>query len=266
MDQEAAIALIASNLRDEADIRALFLSGSHANGQADDYSDIDFLMVATPGATDAISTMWRDAVGHIDEIVLWRDRIVRPALINAVCADWTRVDVVILKPDQMGAHTRDGLKPLFDHDDIYGGLKSGVVQQPPNSAQMAYQFDEFIRILGLLDLVLGREEYLNGVAGIFHLRNLLVDLLINETDAPHRGGALHLNRLITDPQKEMLHDLPPPVPERDALIATHLAYAAAYLPRARRLAAERGINWPDRFEEVTWAKLSGAWGIERPYC
>lgn len=60
-----------------------------------------------------------------------------------------------------------------------------------------YQIEEFIRILCLLHLAAGRAEYINGVLGVYHLRNLLIDLMIEETNAPNRGGVLHLNRLIT---------------------------------------------------------------------
>ena len=124
---------------------------------------------------------------------------------------------------------------------------------------------EFIRILGLLHLAAGREEYINGVLGVFHLRNLLVDLLVEETNAPNRGGILHLNRLITDEQKSLLASLPPAVPNRDAMISAHLAYAKAYLPRARKRALRLGVEWPERFEAATWVQLCKALSIERPY-
>ncbi|AZV76521.1 nucleotidyltransferase domain-containing protein [Parasedimentitalea marina] len=246
-------------------IRAAFLTGSHSNGLADAYSDIDFLLVASDGASDEVAALWRDVVGQTGEIVLWRDRTPRPALINAIMDDWTRIDALILKPDQMGLQTQSGLKPLFDHDGIFDSLPIAPKTQGPNPARLRYQFEEFIKILGLLHLAAGRKEYINGVLGVFHLRNLLVDLLIEETGAPNRGGVLHLNRLITDEQKELLTSMPPAVPTLDAMITAHLAYAAAYLPRARRMAQRWNIEWPDRFEEVTWLQLGRSLSLERPY-
>ncbi len=112
---------------------------------------------------------------------------------------------------------------------------------------------------------MGRKEYINGVLGVFHLRNKLVDLMIEETAVPNRGGILHLNRLITDDQKALLVSLPPAVPNRDAMIDAHLAYAAAYLPRARMRAKALNVEWPERFEDVTWARLKDTLGIVRPY-
>lgn len=265
MTVEGTITTIADALRDPPLIRAMFLSGSHGNGRADAYSDIDFLLISAEGATDEVASLWRDAIERTGEIVLWWDRTARPVLINAITADWTRTDVIILKPEQMGAQVQAGLKPVFDHDGIHAGLAKNAPPRRPDPVRLRYQFEEFIRVLGLLHLGMGRQEYINGVAGIFHLRNKLVELLIEETAAPDRGGVLHLNRLLTREQKALMTALPPPVAERDALIATYLAYARAYLPRARRLAVRWGVEWPERFEAATWAKLGETLGIERPY-
>lgn len=101
-----------------------------------------------------------------------------------------------------------------------------------------------MRILGPLHLPVGREEYINGVLGVFHLCSYQVKLLIQETHAPNRGGFLHPSRLLTDVQKDLLTSLPLPLPEREAIIAAHLAYAQAYLPRARHIAGRLGVEWP----------------------
>ncbi|WP_428541188.1 nucleotidyltransferase domain-containing protein [Profundibacter sp.] len=186
-------------------------------------------------------------------------------MINAITEDWTRTDVIMLRADQTGSLTQSALKPLVDHDDIFSCLSKTTATLGPNLKKFRYQVEEFIRILGLLDLAAGREEYINGVLGVFHLRNLLVDLLIEETGAPNRGGILHLNRLITDEQKDLLTSLPPAIPNRDSMISAHLAYAKAYLPRARARALRLGMKWPERFEVATWAKLSKTLSIQRPY-
>ncbi|WP_299151693.1 nucleotidyltransferase domain-containing protein [uncultured Tateyamaria sp.] len=265
MTHDDTIATIADALRDAPGVRALFLSGSYGNGMADQYSDIDFVLVADEGASDAVAALWRSAVERTGEIVLWWDRTTVPVLINAITADWTRTDVIMLKPEQMGHHTQAALNPVFDHDDIYAGLNAAAPPATPDLRKFRYQVEEFIRILGLLNLAAGRKEYINGVLGVFHLRNLLVELMIEETGAPNRGGVLHLNRLITDAQKKVLTGLPPAVPTRAAMIEAHMAYAAAYLPRARKRAAALGMDWPDRFEEVTWDKLGTTLDLVRPY-
>lgn len=265
MKSERVIETISNALRDHSAVRGLFLSGSFGNGRADAYSDIDFVLVSEDGPTDEVAGTWKAAVARTGDIVMWWDRNVRPALINAITADWTRTDVIILKPEQFAAQNQASLRPLFDQDVRYDQLPKDRPQPKASPARLFRQIEEFIRILGLLHLAAGREEYINGVAGIFHLRTKLIDLLVEETAAPDRGGALHLNRLLTEEQKELVTALPAPVAERDAMIATHLAYANAFLPRARRLAAQRGVEWPEQFEAATWAKLKEDLGVKRPY-
>ncbi len=259
----ACIETITNALRTEPMVKALFLGGSRGAGLEDAYSDIDFLAVAMDGPSDGFAGLWRDAVSQTGDIVLWWDREAKPMLINAITNDWQRIDVEIVTPAEMARRNRDGLKVLFDHDRISESLSATRYSNGPNVRRMKWQIEEFIRILGLLPLAMGREEYINSVTGAFYLRNLLVDLLIEETAAPYRGGALHLNRLITDEQKALLTSLPPLLPTRDAMMAAYPAYAAAYLPRARAMALSLGIDWPERFEAATWAHLRNSLGIER---
>ena len=265
MKHNEVIQVIANAIKDVPEIRALFLAGSYGNDMADEFSDIDFVMVAQDGASDAVAEAWHKAVGKTGEIVLWRDRTNVPVLINAITKDWTRTDVIILKIDQMGSHTQSNLKPLFDHDNIYDSLAKTEKNSEPNLKKFKYQIEEFIRILGLLHLAAGREEYINGVVGVFHLRNLLVELLIEETNAPNRGGALHLNRLLSSEQKDLLTSLPPAIPNREAMISANLAYAEAYLPLARTRAQRIGLEWPEKFEAATWAQLGATLSVQRPY-
>ncbi|WP_375692010.1 nucleotidyltransferase domain-containing protein [Pseudooceanicola sp. LIPI14-2-Ac024] len=264
MTPELAITKITDALLPDDTLRALFLSGSHGTGTADDWSDLDFVLVTPEGPTDRIAAAWRAALKGVGEVVLWRDRIVRPALINAVMADGLRVDLIVLKPEQATGQAQDALRPLFDRDALHAGMKRAAPPAPPSPGRARYMFDEFLRILGLLPLVVGRSEWLNGVTGVFHLRNLLVELMIEETAVPHRGGALHLNRLITAEQKAALAALPIPAPDKEALVAAHLAYAAEFLPRARACAERWGVEWPERFEAATWALLADTLGISRP--
>lgn len=265
MTHSDVITTISNALSGTPGIRALFLSGSYGNGLNDAYSDIDFVLVADEGASDQVATLWREAVSQTGEIVLWWDRTTVPVLINAITNDWTRTDVVILKPDQLGAQNQAALKPVFDPDNLYNDLAKTAPEAKPNPARFTYQVEEFIRILGLLQLAAGRKEYINGVLGVFHLRNMLVELLITQTNAPNRGGVLHLNRLITDEQKALLMSLPPAVPDEQSMIDAHLAYAKAFLPRARDHATKIGATWPERFEDITWARLHDTLGVARPY-
>ncbi|MEJ6393064.1 nucleotidyltransferase domain-containing protein [Gymnodinialimonas sp. 2305UL16-5] len=246
---------LADNLRSAPEIRAMFLGGSHGTGLADAYSNLDFVLVVPEGLTDDLAALWKSHLAKLGELILWRDRQVASTLINAIIVPDLRIDALFLKPDQLGRYAQDGIKVLFDHDDIATTLRPDTPHGPPDPKRLAWQFEEFIRILALLPLAIGREEYINGVTGIGHLRNLLIELLIAETNVPLRGGALQINRLLSQEQQDLLIGLPPLIPTRDDVIAAHTAYAAAYLPRARALADTHNVPWPARFETVTLANL-----------
>ncbi|MEL6518099.1 MAG: nucleotidyltransferase domain-containing protein [Pseudomonadota bacterium] len=158
MTHADAIDTTAAAIRDVPGVNALFLSGSHGNGLADAWSDIDFVLVSDAGATDDLAAAWRAAVAQVGDIVLWWDRTTVPFLINAITADWTRIDLLILKPEQMARHAQSTLKPVFDPGGLYQSLPVATGPQPVNTKRFLYQVEEFIRVLGLLHLVDGREE------------------------------------------------------------------------------------------------------------
>lgn len=260
---QTIISSLTTALQSQSETKAIFLSGSHANGLADDYSDIDMVAVANDGPSEGISGAFCAAVTQISPIVMIRDRKPIPSLINIITEDWTRIDLLILKPDQLGRYSNADLLPFFDPENLHATLPRPQ-QAKPDPRRLKFQIEEFIRIFGLLCLVLGRKEYLNGLAGLSHLRNIIVELMIEDTATPNRGGALHLNRLITDAQKEALAALPPALPERESLIETHLAYAMTFFPLARKLATDHSVAWPIEFETSTWLMLERTSGITRP--
>ncbi|GAB5448970.1 nucleotidyltransferase domain-containing protein [Gymnodinialimonas sp.] len=252
---------ICDTLVTSGSIRAVFLGGSHGTQTADPYSDVDFVIVTDDGATDAVAVLWRAALAPLGDIVLWRDRTVAPTLINAILAPATRIDVLILKPDQLGRHTQDATRALFDPDNFHQTLAATAPPSSLDPKRLAYQFEEFIRILGLLPLVMGREEYINGVTGLMHLRTLLIDLLIAEAHVPYRGGALTLNPRLTPEQRDLLVSLPPLIPTRDGVLEAHRGYASAYLHRARKFADANDIPWPNAFEDATLSHIGQTLGL-----
>lgn len=265
MNARKPVQHMGSRLENVQALRALFLSGSYGIGLEDAYSDIDFLAVVEEGGQSAFIEAWRTALTELGEIVLWRERKADTVLINTVLENWLRIDVVIITEAYLADWSKRGLKTLIDHDALAGKLSDAPADVKVNIAQVQFQFEEFIRILGLLPVAIGRQDYVTGVTGIMHLRDLLIKLLIEETGVADRGGNLHLNRLITPEQQELLQALPPLTPTREAVIAANLAYAAAYLPRARQLAQKLDIDWPQQFEDATWRHLLNALGVGKSY-
>jgi hypothetical protein len=74
---------------------------------------------------------------------------------------------------------------------------------------------------------------------------------------------LHLTRLLDPEQLAVLTALPAVDATRESVIAGHLAYADAFLPRARRMASAHDVDWPTAFEAATWAYLERELGLKR---
>jgi hypothetical protein len=85
--------------------------------------------------------------------------------------------------------------------------------------------------------------------------------MLEECPLANRGGALHPSRLLRRDQIALLEALPYPGPDRDALIAAHVAMAEAFLPIARRMSRELGLAWPEAFEAATFRHLEAELGL-----
>ncbi len=262
MLQDQLIQAISSALLNLEDLRALFLVGSFGKGIADAYSDIDFLAIVEEGKKADFPSIWRTTLESITPVVFWNRRPIGGTLINAVTADWLRCDLVIPSDNRLSNRSKDTVRVLIDRDGLYETLPPHLSYEGPNTGRVTYLINEFIRVLGLLSVGMGRSEYFLGTVGAGLLRDHLASLLVEETAIPDPGGALHLSRLLSADQMQVLTSLPFPKPERTSIIEAHLATARAFMPRARSMAARLDIPWPQPFEEATLRHLRRVFGAE----
>jgi hypothetical protein len=262
MEQQALITRITEALNPDPRIRALFLSGSFGTGTNDAYSDVDLLAVLEAEHHQAFAEDWKRILGGIAPVVYW-NTLPHALVVNAITEDWTRCDIEIAVPDPFPRKAQNQVRPLIDRDDLYPRLPREA-QFVPRPERIAYAINDFIRIMGLLVLAMGREEYLTGVTGVQLLRQYIIDLMIIEHKYPDPGGILHLNRLLDDKQKQDLSTLAVPSPTRPSIIAAHLSAARVFFPRARALAEEYGLEWPSVFEAATRHNLARHLGPDAP--
>jgi len=262
MWQEELIDAVSASLGDIGHVRGLFLVGSHGKGAADAFSDIDLLAIVEEDRKADFVSAWRTTLENVTSIVFWNQRQADGILINAITADWIRCDLVIPNGTTLHGRSRDTVRVLIDRDDLYGTLPAHLSHSGPNADRVKYLINEFIRVLGLMVVVVGRGEYFTGVAGAGMLRDHLASLMVEESGITDPGGALHLSRLLSPEQMEILLGLPYPGPERASVVEAHLRTAQAFMPRAQTMAAALDIPWPQRFEEATLRHLRKAFGEE----
>jgi predicted nucleotidyltransferase len=260
--QQTLIDSISWALEDDAGIEAAWLAGSLGRGTGDAYSDVDILVLCGDGKAAEISSAYGRDVSRIAQPIL-ANALFGGRVLNVVTSDWQRFDLTFIEGAQLALYNRAQLRPLFNR----GEREPPVSQAAPyrtTPAQLKKLVDEFLRVLGLGVVVVGREEYALALSGIEHLRRMTFDLMLEENGiGPHdRGGALHLNPLLTPEQRQQLSVLPPLAANRESVIEGHLAFARLFLPQARKLASQSGMAWPELLESATRAHLKAHWDVE----
>jgi predicted nucleotidyltransferase len=209
--QSALIDRIKRVLEADARIDAVWLSGSLGKGKGDEFSDVDILALCAEGRAGEISAAYADP-----------STIAKPALVNllyggrivnVVTEDWQRFDIVFIEKSAFGMYNAADLMALFN--------RTGA--EPPRTERQLYAatpaavlklVNEFLRVLGLGPVGIGRREYLVALWGIELLRRMTIDLMLEENGIgpAERGGALHLNIFLTQDQRRELETLPPVAP------------------------------------------------------
>jgi hypothetical protein len=259
-DQQRLIERIHQLLKSEEAIEAAWLSGSLGNSAGDAESDVDTLALVADGTIPTVAPAIADRLrAEFDPSLLLR--LYDGTLLSAVTDDWQRLDVFLIDGEFLSRYNRRDLTPLFNRS----GREPPDREDPPyrtSPEALLKMVNEFIRVIGLTPVAIAREEYQLALSGIDLLRRMTFDLMLEENGiAPwHRGGALKRNPLLTEEQRDALACLPATAGEAESVIEGHRAFAAIFLPRARRLAASIGMEWPERFEQSTrrhWLKRLG---------
>ncbi|GAA2000161.1 nucleotidyltransferase domain-containing protein [Catenulispora subtropica] len=249
-------------LRSDHRVLGAWLTGSHARGTADRHSDIDLWLVVRPETRDEFVADWPRLSDEIAPSVL-RQRVFGSTFLH-ITAQWRRWDVSIGVPDDVPSRSVSTLKPLLDRAGLNDRVGPPGEPRAPDPGRISALTTEFLRVMGLLPVVLGRREYVVGVSGAGLLRGLIIQLFVEDAAVEDRGGALHLNSLLPPERLRLLTDLPTPAANSDSVTEAHLACAGVFLPAARELASRTGAEWPSELETALRRRLRSELGIALP--
>lgn len=230
---------------------ALFVVGSVGRGEADASSDLDLVISAVDdGAQRALIGEWRTWAAAITPWVY--GRCLRDTVVSVVTPGWERLDVSVVAAASTNRMTSGPATCVFDRVGVEPPSSPAAVV--PDVEALTVRVETFIRGLGLLVTDLERQEFTVLTWASELMIQELVDLMFLASGRPRRT----LKRIYVDlPQadRDVLDAIPRPLPNREAIIASHLATAAEYLPRAQALLAGIGGAWPEAFEHATDAYL-----------
>ena len=256
----------ASRLRADERVRALWLTGSLAEGTGDDESDIDLRAAVQPGDFASIGAWWGELIEDLGPVV-WKRRWPSPpdeVITSALTRDYERFDVIFQSAADPRPRALSASRLLFDKDGVAPAL---VLPEEPAASQplagLDFVVEEFIRMLGMLSIVVHRDDPAIGMEGQLGCHSLLIALLLMENGVDRNPmGKRRVAPLLSAEQRALLAALPPIAPDVASIAAGRLAYARVFLPRARRLMEANGRAYPEALEEATRRHLRVSLGLE----
>ncbi|PWT73184.1 MAG: hypothetical protein C5B60_08570, partial [Chloroflexi bacterium] len=189
----------ATMLQDER-VRILWLTGSLATGTADAQSDVDLRAAVRVEDFEKIDEWWPDL---LDELIptVWKHRFPGPpdeAILSAITTEYLRFDLVIQSAQDRRPRTLEAAQALFDKDDLAQEFVLTLASPHDLYSQLPSLAQDFIRLLGMLPIVVEREDVPIGMEGQLALHSMLISLLLleNGIDRTFRGKrhvAAHLD-------------------------------------------------------------------------
>lgn len=243
-------------------VLGVWLVGSFGRGTQDRFSDVDLWVVVGADDADSFCDDWPKISDEISPTVF--RRALGPRVFNHITPDWLRFDVSVGTPDALGSRTRSTAKPVYDPHGLSAELAAPAAPKQPDPARVQSITVEFLRVLGLLPVAIGREEYVVGESGAGLLRQMLIDLMLEDVAVEDRGGVLHLDGLLPADRQQILANLPPLEATREAVITANLTCAAHFLPLARTLHTTCGLPWPQDLEAAARRHLSTTLSLDLP--
>ncbi len=261
MNQSELIEKVKIALSNDPNLQGLFLAGSYGRGDADRYSDLDFVAVLEPDHFTAFVQRWREALSEMATFVYWQQSGSQALLVNSTTDTWLRIDLFVTTPEHFQARTQDSVQPLIDNQQLYASLSPSAPRILPSRGRVKYAITEFIRVFGLLHVGIGRKEYYISSVGTSLLKDQLVTVMQEgQSERYFRRGMLSFSKGMTPENMAILASLPNPSLDPDDIISAQLAIARIFFPLARKLAAELDIEWPTAFEAATKAMLQREFG------
>lgn len=228
----------------DARVRALLLKGSLARGDADERSDVDFVVVAQPGrleelwaARDSIAEGLGDWLGGFDEVA-WQG----PHTFIGFYDGPVKVDFFFqeAEPDA-DPWLRDGFRALVDPEGLADRLRRALAEEPPPPELSDFDVHAW-DWLWAINLKLRRpgHEWLVYVELVKFVETMLLTAFNALAPEPWRGVLRVDERLPAAARSELVAALPAR-PEEAELRRAMSAAVDSYLALRPRLVAERGM-------------------------
>jgi hypothetical protein len=230
-------------------VRSVVVGGSAGAGTADQWSDLDLIVVTEPDYHDEFISDWPSWLGRITPTVFARTPIAR-YIINTITSEGLTLDFVI----------RSGEIPAFRPP---AGYPVGFASTRFSSIRDALDYAVAEQLRGLAGpfiSLIQRGEHLKHLTGVPHVLGLLTTVFLAETGEPPPGKTW--NQTYTEEQRDAVAALPAVRATRGDLTAFGLATANLIVDRARPLFRQHDLAWPADLAQVAAARIRDQLAIE----
>ncbi|MEV8377002.1 aminoglycoside 6-adenylyltransferase [Kribbella sp. NPDC056861] len=262
--QQLVIERARTLLPEDDRILAVYLIGSHATGEADEFSDVDVHCVVTDESAPWFEHHWTVPLATIADPTVFTDHL--PGLIGGlgITPAWLHVDLFFHPQSTFDRLQYDGVQVLFDRggtlfpdgDQPSEGGHPGTPYWPERAVNLFFYF------LGNLVTVLGRDERIVAHQGLGVTRDQLIALMLAERGVRRTGGAKRLNAFLSPEQRRCLEALPPAGHDPAGLIAANQYLCREFIRRGTALAEVTGHPWPQSFVDATLARLREHFAVD----
>jgi hypothetical protein len=254
--QSELIDRVRADLHELEAVRGVWLTGSLGTGTDDEWSDVDMFVLVDDEDRPAFVASWPHFAAGYQPLLV--KQIPGAPVFAHVLPGWLRWDVTVGGHGDLAGLDRDRVLELFSR---HGESAGTAPHRPPDPHVVREMTEEFLRVLGLLPVVVRRGEAVMAASGAALLRQMLTTLLRYQAEGSRMSGALHLSRVLRQDQVAALRALPPAYADLDAAVRLHIACAAMFLPVARDLL--RG-DYPARLDEACRIHLRAELSLELP--
>jgi predicted nucleotidyltransferase len=254
---ESALNVFSSDPR----VRALWVSGSLARGDADAASDLDLVASVDDASFDAFAAEWRTWLAAITPTVIAREIPFLRGSVYSLTPTCERLDVVV----ERASAVKNAFLPravVFDRDGLDARRPRPFPPAGPDPQKVAFAIEEPFRYLAMFPVLLGRSDFLLGQEAWGHLRRRLSEVFL-EANAPlPTTGVKHWRDKLTPAQYAVLESLAWPEATREALVDAHVAILRAFVAHAKPIAERLGVPWPHALEDAVRTHWRRELGVE----
>ncbi len=226
-------------------IRAVWLGGSLARGDADQSSDLDVMIAVADEAFDAFVTDWKQWLANITSTVIARPLPFAPGSFYSVTPTMERLDVVTERVSALANTFHRTRLAVLDKDDCATMVPPPWPSLRPAPATLAGIIEEFYRDYAMFPVVVDRQDWLLGIEAVGVVRGLLYKLYV-EANAPQpMMGVKRWSDKLTAKQRAVLESLPSARANPDDVRRVHEEVSLTFVREARAIASTFEVVWPD---------------------